>query len=279
MSRIRTIKPEFWSSEQIVSCSPLARLLFIGLWNFCDDNGVHPSSYVRLKAEVFPVDSFTVDEIKKLVGELISVALIREYTVDEKTYWIVTGWKQHQRIEKPTYRHPIPLSSSKSVADTSSNTLRGVNDDAAVIPLIADDASITDRKGMDSNGMEKETGELEASHVCLSVSTPLISAHEVFSHWQQVMNHPRAKLDKTRERKIVQALKLGYDVNELKLAIDGCARTPYNMGLNDAKQRYDDIELVLRDASHIEKFISHAVNPPVTPQHDEVAADLMMGAI
>ena len=54
MSRIRTVKPEFWTSEQIIACSPIARLLFIGLWNFCDDNGVHPASYIRLKAEVFP---------------------------------------------------------------------------------------------------------------------------------------------------------------------------------------------------------------------------------
>ena len=56
MSRIRTVKPEFWTSEQIIACSPIARLLFIGLWNFCDDNGVHPASYIRLKAEVFPPD-------------------------------------------------------------------------------------------------------------------------------------------------------------------------------------------------------------------------------
>src|SRR5579872_4397225 len=88
MSRIRTIKPEFWTSEQVLSCSPLTRLLFIGLWNFCDDNGVHQASYVRLKAEVFPVDCFTSDEIKKMISELILHDLIREYVIDDKTYWI-----------------------------------------------------------------------------------------------------------------------------------------------------------------------------------------------
>ena len=30
-----------WTSEQIVECSPIARLLFIGMWNFCDDGGNH----------------------------------------------------------------------------------------------------------------------------------------------------------------------------------------------------------------------------------------------
>lgn len=41
MARIRTIKPEFWTAEQVMELSRDARLLFIGMWNFCDDAGVH----------------------------------------------------------------------------------------------------------------------------------------------------------------------------------------------------------------------------------------------
>ena len=96
MSRIRTVKPEFWVSEQVVSCSLYARLLFIGLWNFCDDHGIHPASYVRLKAEVFPVDSFSIEEIKRWIAELISNGLVREYAVESKTYWLVTGWSNQR---------------------------------------------------------------------------------------------------------------------------------------------------------------------------------------
>src|SRR3990167_2135608 len=72
MSRIRTVKPEFWVSEQVSSCSLPARLLFIGMWNFCDDNGVHPTAYVRLKAEVYPCDNFTADDLKKTRDDLTS---------------------------------------------------------------------------------------------------------------------------------------------------------------------------------------------------------------
>ncbi len=68
MSRIRTVKPEFWTSEQVISCSPLSRLLFIGLWNFCDDNGVHPASYVRIKTEVFPADNINIDGIENCIS-------------------------------------------------------------------------------------------------------------------------------------------------------------------------------------------------------------------
>lgn len=107
MPRIRTIKPEFWTSEQIVECSPNSRLLFIGMWNFCDDGGVHPDNAMRLKMEIFPGDPLTKDEIEEMLEDLESAGLLRRYEVDGKRYLRVTGWK-HQRIDQPTYRHPQP---------------------------------------------------------------------------------------------------------------------------------------------------------------------------
>src|SRR3989338_3105980 len=101
MSRIRTVKPEFWVSEQVSSCSLPARLLFIGMWNFCDDNGVNTTAYVRLKAEVYPCDNFTADDLKKFVNELIQNELLLEYVADDnKSYWLVTGWRKHQKIDR-----------------------------------------------------------------------------------------------------------------------------------------------------------------------------------
>ena len=38
--------------------------------------------------------------------------------------------------------------------------------------------------------------------------------------------------------------------------------TPFNMGDNEHGRVYDSIELILRDAEHIEKFMEHADNPP-----------------
>lgn len=80
---------------------------------------------------------------------------------------------------------------------------------------------------------------------------------EIFEYWQHVLNHKRALLDKKRSHKIAQALK-HYTIIEIKQAIEGCAKTPYNMGENKQNQRFDDIELILRDASHIERFINNA---------------------
>ncbi|WP_223538764.1 DnaT-like ssDNA-binding domain-containing protein [Pseudomonas sp. BF-R-12] len=117
MARIRTIKPEFWSSEQVMESRPLARLLFIGLWNFCDDGGNHPLSPRTIKALVFPGDDITTEAVSELLGELEGSGLTRSYTVDGKQYLHVSGWK-HQKIEKKNFKYPpVP----EPVVEQSSN--------------------------------------------------------------------------------------------------------------------------------------------------------------
>lgn len=108
MARIRSVKPEFWTSEQVAECSPNARLLFIGMWNFCDDYGVHPASEMRLKMEVFPSDDITKDDIRRMIGELQANNLIQEYEIDGSRYWWVTGWDKHQKPDTKTGRYPKP---------------------------------------------------------------------------------------------------------------------------------------------------------------------------
>lgn len=107
MARIRTVKPEFWTSEQVMECSPIARLLFVGMWNFCDDGGNHPASAKTLKAEVFPADDFSTDSIQLMVDELVAQGLLMPYEADGKRFLHVTGW-HHQKIEKPNFKHPSP---------------------------------------------------------------------------------------------------------------------------------------------------------------------------
>jgi len=91
MARIRTVKPEFWTSGQVMDLSIPARLLFIGMWNFCDDAGIHPASEKRLKAEVFPADDISLADVRGMIAELNSVGLLTEYEIDGESYWQVTG--------------------------------------------------------------------------------------------------------------------------------------------------------------------------------------------
>lgn len=85
--------------------SPNARLLFIGLWNFCDDAGIHPASTKRLKAEIMPADDVRSEDVRRMIDECIKVDLVREYEIDGEPYWAVTGW-HHQKIDQPSYKYP-----------------------------------------------------------------------------------------------------------------------------------------------------------------------------
>lgn len=106
MARIRTIKPEFWTSEQVMECSPLARLLFIGMWNFCDDGGNHPDAEKTLKALIFPGDDIDSSSVRRLLDELSERGLLTFYEHDGKRYLHVNGWR-HQKIDRPTFKHPL----------------------------------------------------------------------------------------------------------------------------------------------------------------------------
>lgn len=166
MARIRSIKPEFWSNEQVMECAPFSRLLFIGLWNFCDDGGNHPLSEKTIKALVFPGDSITPDEIRRAVADLSSNGLLRLFECSGKLYLNVPGWK-HQKIEKPTYKHPFfedgkevfpheIWAEGQSFAERSSNSRR-----------IVADSSATERKGSgeDIDQDQKTCSSPSAEHV------------------------------------------------------------------------------------------------------------------
>ncbi|MEU7656822.1 hypothetical protein AB0C41_32905 [Micromonospora taraxaci] len=84
MARIRSIKPEFWTSEQVMECSMGARLLFIGLWNFADDLGRIGLSAKSIKAQIFPSDDINSDTILGMIQELSNNGLLLLYTVNEK---------------------------------------------------------------------------------------------------------------------------------------------------------------------------------------------------
>ena len=90
MARNRTIKPEFWTSEQVTSMSRDARLLWIGIWCFSDDQGVHPEGLRRPKNEVFPCDDdMTLEVMGGLVEEMERAGLLASYQVEGETFWFV----------------------------------------------------------------------------------------------------------------------------------------------------------------------------------------------
>ncbi len=79
--------------------------------------------------------------------------------------------------------------------------------------------------------------------------------NSVFQYWQTVMNKPRAKMDAKRAKAIMGRLKDGYTQQDLQDAILGCSLSRFHRGENDRRRAYQDIELICRDANHVDSFL------------------------
>lgn len=100
-----------------------------------------------------------------------------------------------------------------------------------------------------------------------------VSVGVVFDHWRLKMASPRSKLDSNRTRLITNALK-NYTADDLVQAIDGCAASPFHMGINDQKTKYNGLDLILRNAEKIDSFIVKAISPPVACNSNSKHHDL-----
>ena len=90
---------------------------------------------------------------------------------------------------------------------------------------------------------------------------PVAEVNKAFEYWRDMFwagRGPRPKLSEARSRLIAAAI-YDYGLESVKLAIKGCSLSDFYMGNNRAGRRYNDIELILRDAEHIEKFIALTV--------------------
>lgn len=109
MPRIRTIKPEFWTSEKLATRLPgpegrQARLLFIGLWNLAEDKtGVTRGNPAFLKGALFVYDDdVTARDVERWLALLEAGGFIVRYQRDGSSYVWVRKFLDHQRIEKPS---------------------------------------------------------------------------------------------------------------------------------------------------------------------------------
>ena len=115
------------------------------------------------------------------------------------------------------------------------------------------------------------TGTVAVTKVNNTVGLEIVEqVKTIFTYWQKIMDMPKSKLDAKRKIKIANALK-SYSPSDICKAIRGCARTPHNMGKNVQKIKYNDIELILRDASHIDRFIATDEQTQIGPDSEAVA--------
>ena len=118
---------------------------------------------------------------------------------------------------------------------------------------------------------DKSTIDLKADNEAKRVEQETIE--KIFNYWRKTMKSPRSRLDPKRYKAIKAALKIGYTPRDLCRAINGCALTPHNMGKNANDEKYNSIDLILRDAEHIDRFVQNSKTPPV-PAEKKVSNEI-----
>ncbi len=105
MSRIRTIKPEFFTSADIVCMTPLSRLFYASLWCEADRDGRLKWDVKTLKLRYFPADDC---DISSMANELLENGLIVIYEVDGKSFAEIPSFTTHQVINNREAESIIP---------------------------------------------------------------------------------------------------------------------------------------------------------------------------
>lgn len=147
MARIRTIKPSFFESEDVAVLPFRARLLWIGLWTHCDDEGRTKDNVRLVKARIWPLDQVTLKDIDEDLAVLADAGRIVRYEADGQRYLEITNWRDHQSINKPTpSKIPPPP---------------GVRQNSRRPPVAVPEDSGQERKGEEGKGGDAHAREAE----------------------------------------------------------------------------------------------------------------------
>lgn len=124
MARIRTIKPEFFTSEDIVSLSPMGRLLYIAIWCEADKEGRLVWKPLTFKLRYFPGDNC---DIHAMCEEIVSRGLVVLYGAG---YACVPSFKAHQHINPRESVSQLPDPDASSTRDARVGTRQARDSDA-----------------------------------------------------------------------------------------------------------------------------------------------------
>ena len=220
--RIRSIKPEFWRSEDIAKLDWHDRLLFIGLWSYVDDNGVGRDNAAIITAELFALDGeFSEDSlnphdilsessvrVQTGLSRLHNAGLIERYRANGKRYLHVKTWERHQKINRPSPgRYPLPDDNSVEIHDILS--------ESSVSPHNILSAGTEEQRNRGS-------GEKDSCSSVAADATPSEreSINDDFGAWWQ--HYPR-KVGKGHAMKAYRAARRKTDHATLVAAVDAQA--------------------------------------------------------
>lgn len=102
MSRIRTIKPEFWRHEELSELPEATHMLAAALLNYADDDGYFNANPKLVRAECCPLREPSVS-VHDSLNQLEKIGFIDTgIAPDGKRYGRIVKFSEHQRINRPS---------------------------------------------------------------------------------------------------------------------------------------------------------------------------------
>ena len=137
MARIRTIKPETFTSESIAALSLPARWTFVGLWTYVDDSGRAKDNPKIIRGAIWPNDEETVSsrDVETHLNELDESDMVCRYTGhDGGKYLHVVNFKKHQVINRASKSRipPCPFHDAEHTEQVKPSAPQGDVTDTSV---------------------------------------------------------------------------------------------------------------------------------------------------
>jgi hypothetical protein len=99
MARIRTVKPEMFTSATVTSLTIPARWTFVGLLTYVDDEGRGRADSRLIKGQLWPLDDkVTPRVVEKHLDEMAALGLVCVYG----EHFHIVGFAEHQVINRRT---------------------------------------------------------------------------------------------------------------------------------------------------------------------------------
>lgn len=189
MARIRTIKPDFFTSEDIVGISPLARLLYIATWLEADREGRFVWRPKTLKLRYLPGDQC---DIEMLADELVSAGLVVTYEINGQTFAEIPTFAKHQVINNRETASTIPA----RVTDASCTREQRVTD-ATTTPLMG-------KEGKGKEGNEEAYASVPGKPA--TEQKPACPAEDIVRLYHEAMpDNPMVRVLNDARRKAIRA--------------------------------------------------------------------------
>lgn len=182
MPRIRTIVPEFWEDERFSNVSLPAWLLYIGMKNFADDEGVILANPVIIKSKVFPArEDIRKQQVSGWLQELIENSILVPFDYENKSYYVMDF--SSERIDKPQ-KSKIPSEVIENVRLSSISKNPGSFENIPEHSRTVDNIPAGEEsKGKDSKGEDGYSHALAHAQPLQPEFRPKNENFEKFKHW------------------------------------------------------------------------------------------------